>query len=400
MSDSHKETSSTSLLPLILASAACLQWLVVRALHVHLPEPWVPLLPGVAIIGAAFLVTWAAEAAEMDLPQSLSIAIVALIAVLPEYAVDLYFAWSAGKDPKYMSYAAANMTGANRLLIGIGWPAVLFAGWWAKGHSEIHLTKRNSLELVTLLIATLYSFILPLKATISLMDTVVFFALFAAYGYLSSKASVEAPHLVGTALMIADLPKVKRRTAVISVLVFAAGAIALAAEPFAEGILAMGRTWGVEEFLLVQWLAPLASEAPEFVIAMLFAVRGKAQVGMRALVSSKVNQWTMLIGALPVAYNLSAGHIMGMHLDERQVEEVLLTSAQSLFGMAILMNLNFAGKEAVALLVLFLIQMFFPQAAARYAFSAIYIVLALTLMVGQSSRRANLKQLIRDAFNA
>jgi len=46
--------------------------------------------------------------------------------VLPEYAVDLYFAYSAGHDPTRVQYAAANMTGSNRLLIGIGWPLVTF----------------------------------------------------------------------------------------------------------------------------------------------------------------------------------------------------------------------------------------------------------------------------------
>ena len=52
----------------------------------------------------------------------------ALIAVLPEYAVDFAFAAKAGQDPeKYAPLALANMTGGNRLLIGVGWigfPAV------------------------------------------------------------------------------------------------------------------------------------------------------------------------------------------------------------------------------------------------------------------------------------
>ena len=49
------------------------------------------------------------------------IAIVAMITVLPEYAVDFYYAYRAGQDPAsgYVASAAANMTGANRLLIDI-----------------------------------------------------------------------------------------------------------------------------------------------------------------------------------------------------------------------------------------------------------------------------------------
>jgi hypothetical protein len=44
---------------------------------------------GAAVIGASFLLAWAAEAAQIDVSGGLAIAVLALIAVLPEYAVDL-----------------------------------------------------------------------------------------------------------------------------------------------------------------------------------------------------------------------------------------------------------------------------------------------------------------------
>ena len=55
----------------------------------------------------------------------------ALIAVLPEYAVDFVFTWKAGKDPdEYAPLALANMTGGNRLLIGVGWSLVVLLAAW------------------------------------------------------------------------------------------------------------------------------------------------------------------------------------------------------------------------------------------------------------------------------
>ena len=83
------------------------------------------LAAGVAILGASFLLLWACDAAQADISQALALAVVALIAVLPEYAVDMYFTWQAGKHPDsdYAHYAIANMTGANRLLIGVAWGA-------------------------------------------------------------------------------------------------------------------------------------------------------------------------------------------------------------------------------------------------------------------------------------
>ena len=80
---------------------------------------------GAAVVAASFLLAWAAEAAQIDVSGGLAIAVLALIAVLPEYAVDLYYAYVAGHDAEYTQYAAANMTGSNRLLMGLGWPVVV-----------------------------------------------------------------------------------------------------------------------------------------------------------------------------------------------------------------------------------------------------------------------------------
>src|SRR3972149_3947487 len=85
---------------------------------------------GFSIVAAAFLLGWAAEAAEMDITQGLAVAFIALIAVLPEYAVSMTFAWKAGTDPSFAPYAVANMTGGNRLLIGAAWPMLGVIVWW------------------------------------------------------------------------------------------------------------------------------------------------------------------------------------------------------------------------------------------------------------------------------
>src|ERR1700739_2537043 len=89
-------------------------------------DPVVALLVfGAAVVAASFLLAWAAEAAQIDVSGGLAVAVLGVIAVLPEYAVDLYYAYTAGHVPEYTQYAAANMTGSNRLLMGIGWPVVV-----------------------------------------------------------------------------------------------------------------------------------------------------------------------------------------------------------------------------------------------------------------------------------
>ena len=60
-------------------------------------ENWVEaLLFGLAIVGAAFILSWAAEVAQLDISAGLAIAVLAFIAVLPEYAVDMVLAWEGG----------------------------------------------------------------------------------------------------------------------------------------------------------------------------------------------------------------------------------------------------------------------------------------------------------------
>src|SRR5690349_18468392 len=106
--------------------AVAMPAVVMRLGGIHAPPIVEVLVFGSAVVATAFLHAWAAEAAQLDISGGLAIAILALIAVLPEYAVDLYFSYTAGTNPDHAQYAAANMTGSNRLLIGFGWPLVAF----------------------------------------------------------------------------------------------------------------------------------------------------------------------------------------------------------------------------------------------------------------------------------
>jgi cation:H+ antiporter len=376
------------------AAALPLQWLIIHFSGVHLAPQWEALSSGISIFGAAFLLSWAAELAQLDIPQALALAFLALIAVLPEYAVDIYFAWQAGKDPTYISYASANMTGANRLLIGLGWATVVIAFWLKTGKRIIALGKDRKIELITLGVATLYSFVIPLKETLSLVDTFFLLLLFAGYMVVASRAALVEPELEGLPEIIARFATGVRRTITLLLFAYAGLTIFTAAEPFAEGLLASGRTLGIEEFILVQWLAPLASESPEFIVAILFALRGNPQAGVGTLVSSTVNQWTLLVGMLPLAYSLSSGQMGPMPLDARQVAEVLLTSAQSIFAIIVIANFSFSLVEALILGGLFALQLFFPAPEIRSLYSWVYMMLALVWALAVRENRVSLLSIV------
>jgi cation:H+ antiporter len=340
------------------------------------------LVYGAAIVGAAFLLSWAAEAVQLDFSQGLALALLALIAILPEYVVDASFAWLAAEDPAYSGYAIANMTGANRLLIGIAWPMVVVIAWIRFRKRNVDLEEGHGLELVVLLAATLYAFILPLKGTLTLVDMAVLVSMFAFYVWRIAQMPAEPPHLVGPAQMIGALPTIRRRMVTAALALGAAGAILLVAKPFAKALVATGVNLGIDEFLLVQWLAPLASEAPEFVVVALFAWRGASTAALGTLISSKINQWTLLVAMLPLIYDIALGSPAPFPLDPRQREEVLLTAAQSLFAVSLLLDLRLSLVGAGALFGLFGIQMLFPE--TRMGVAAIYAVLTpITLFISR-----------------
>jgi cation:H+ antiporter len=248
----------------------------------------------------------------------------------------------------------------------------------------------------------MYSLTLPLKSSITLVDAAVLIAIFVVYTIRISRAPAEEPHLVGPATLLAAMRPSARRTGVVLFFLFAAATILLVAEHFADALVETGASFDISEFLLVQWLAPLASEAPELLVAGLFAWRLNANAGLGMLVSSKVNQWTLLVGTLPIAFALAAGSIDGLPIIARQREELLLTAAQSVFAIAILLNLKMTNKETMALFGLFwgqfLLGALVPErwhGTERIAVSVVYILMGLVIVVRQ---RGELVRRFRDGF--
>ncbi|MEW6271029.1 MAG: sodium:proton exchanger [Thermodesulfobacteriota bacterium] len=417
--DVHPERQQFSL---ALAVAATLPGICVRLFDFHLSHPVEALLFGLAIVGAAFMLSWAAEVVQLDISAGLAIAVLAFIAVLPEYAVDLVFAWKAGlavaeygpacNEPGAVvaspcSLALANMTGANRLLIGVGWSMVVFIAWYrwrqrGQRFTAVELDRPHAIELSYLAAATVYSLTLPLKDTINLLDAVVLVGIFVLYTIRIASAPAEEPHLVGPARYIGTFAAPQRRLSVAVLFLFSASVILLVAEHFAEALVATGLTLGVSEFLLVQWLAPLASEAPELLVAGLYAWRLNTNAGLGTLVSSKVNQWTLLVGTLPIVFALASGGVAGLPVDAHQREELLLTAAQSVFAVATLLSLSISVWEALGLFGLFWAQFILgaivPSEWAlveRVGVSIVYLLLAAWILFkgwGQVPR------LLRDGF--
>ncbi len=414
--------------PLALALVACLPGTylgLAELLHLGHPEVAPPLLAltyGLAVIGAAFVLAWAAEAAQLDVSASLAIGVLALIAVLPEYAVGFVFAWKGGnvvaehgsgcvepgETTNNCALVLANMTGANRLLIGIGWSMIVFIAYWqwrrrGERHPEgVTMDRSKAVELAYLSLACAYCLTLPLKRTVTLIDTVILVSIFIAYTLRISKAPQTEPDLIGPAAWIGAMSRRARRISVLSMFAVAGVVILLVAEHFAESLVESGTELGVSEFLLVQWVAPLASEAPELLVVALYAWRLKTSEALTTVVSSKINQWTLLVGTLPLVFAIASGSLHGLPVEPAQREELLLTAAQTVFAVAILVNLSITLREAFALFGLFWAQFILGavvppsyKGAELLILSAVYILLGLWILV---RKRRDFRHLLRDGF--
>jgi len=367
---------------------------------------------GFAILGAAFLLAWAAETAEKDVPQAFAIAVLAVLAVAPEYAVDALYAWQAGAGSSEAgNLAVANMTGANRILIGLGWSGIaLFSIYRARRAHDpavdhrsglladvVGLDRKIATEIAFLLAATVFAFMVPFGGGIGIVDTLVLVGLYVLYLLVIIRGDVEeSEEHVGVPAYFQRYPKVPRIAVVLSGFAFSGAIIFTAVHPFAVGLERLGLQYGIPEFFMIQWLAPLASESPELIVVAYLVNKARSTAGFNALISSKLNQWTLLIGTLAVVYSLSAGAVGTLPFDEKQAAEIWITAAQSFFAIAILTNFEISIREAVALLVLFVSQVLaefyviqtYTGAAETnvsmtilYAYTAVYLVLAVGLFV-------------------
>ena len=323
------------------------------------------IVAGCAIFCAAFLLMWACDAAQNFLPQAVALAIVALIAVLPEYAVDMYVTWVAGKEflagvpQEHAHYAIANMTGANRIIIGVAWALVIAIAYF-KTKGTLLVDKARRLELFFLAVASVYALIIVIKSSLTIIDTVVFIGIYVTYIIIASKKPIVEAEAEGPAELLISLDKPKMVCWTVIIFIFSAVAIFASAEPFAEGLIAIGKMQNViDEYHMIQFLAPIASEAPEFILAIMFAMRGAGSLALGSLLSAKLNQWTLLVGMIPLVYAISSKQIeIPIPMDSFQMHDILLTAAQSLLAIFILARLNVNIWHGILLFVLFISQMF------------------------------------------
>lgn len=334
-----------------------------------------------SVLFSAMLIAWGAEAAQFLISQGLALAILAWLQTLPEFAVEAVIAFEASKDPAKIHLVTANFTGSLRLLTGLGWPMIYATATFfnrrkkGKAIDAIEMEPEHSAEVIGLILPIVYFFWIYWKATLTIVDSVVLFVIYFAYLYVLRKIPAKNEEEIEELEAIPRKILSFRRPVQIAIIValFFAGGLILyfVAHPFLQSMLAVAISLGVSQFVFVQWVSPFLSEFPEKVSAFHWARQVRsAPMALMNMVSSNINQWTVLVGMIPLVYSYGTGHVSVIHFDLHQQEEILLTLAQALVGFIFLMNMNFSWYEALGLFVLWLAQ--FVQPHLRVQITYVY----------------------------
>jgi cation:H+ antiporter len=325
------------------------------------------------LLFASLLIAWAAESAQYFIAQGFALAILAWLQTLPEFAVEAVLAWRQ-QAPLLIS----NLTGALRLLTGVGWPLIYFttaAYHRARGQGalrHLRLDDQDSVQVLSLLGVLVWVFVIFFKGSLGLVDAAILIAMYLGYLALLNRVppeeaeNPEEMERIPRAIVLAR-PSV-RNTAIVGLFLLGGALIFFVAEPFLGSLLAVAGAVGISQFVAVQWIAPFVSEFPEKVSAFYWArTVDRAPMALMNMVSSNINQWTLLAAMLPIVYSIGAGRAQSIPFDRVQELELLMTAAQSLLGALLLLDLVISWWEAGLLFVLWAVQFGFsvsPQVTA------------------------------------
>jgi cation:H+ antiporter len=335
-----------------------------------LPKIW----PFPAVIASTVLIAWATEVAAFFISRGMALAILAFLQVSPEFAVEAVLARNAARDPSQLQFVTANFTGSNRLLVGAGLPLVFLVGRYVlsrKGRwpGYLPLAGHHSLEVVILASSTVYSLLWVVRGTLGLMDSIVLGAIFAFYLFVlwrmpaAEEDEIELLRGIPRRVM-EERSRAFQRNFAIGAFLLGGTVLFLSAEPFVQGMKEFGLWLGVPAYLLLQWVAPLLSEFPEFFTATYWSRQGRAEQAFMNMTASILSQRTLLIAMIPLVFTITHA-IEGkpgfaIRFDYQQRIEILLTAAQALFAAVAMFKFRFLRWEAYVLLGLWVLQLFDP----------------------------------------
>jgi cation:H+ antiporter len=381
------------------AAAFTIPGLLVRLTGGTAPHPLQLLAYGAAVVAGAFMLAWATEAAQEDIGHGIVIAVVAFVAILPEYVVEVHYAFTGQAQ-----YVTANLTGASRLLLGcaVALPAVvgMLRGRGRGAHiGHVALAPAHRLELAILGLGGLWALRGVLRGELTSFDSVVLVGLYVLYLRRVATIGGDNSPPVGVAAQLAQLPAAQRKRWAGGLMLYAAAVILVTAVPFGDAVLGTGALVGIEPYLLLQWIVPIATEAPELVVAFVLLTHGRGGQSLAVLLAGAVSQYTLALGTLPAVYSLGAG-VGPLPLPARERIELFLTIGVALYAIASLVMLRLSRADSGMMLALFGAQFLLPSTYTRLAFALVFWVVAIDVLAAERRQLRPLLEALRPAADA
>ena len=379
---------------LAIAAGCAMFGVLVRLGAPFLPVELATIGLGIGLIGAAFLLAWAADAGEAVFSGGPVLAVIALVAVLPEFIIEIRFAYTQQAE-----LVTANLTGATRLLLtgAVALPLLVafLARRQGRAAAPFQLAGARRLELGMLLITSVFAVQVVARGQLTVVDGVILAALYILYARRVQGTPEEEPAVVGVPAGLVSLPRRHRRAAIAGLIVLAAIVVVLVANPFTDALLETGAALGFDPYFLIQSVVPAATEAPEYVVVAVLVAHQRPAQGVALFLASSVSQWTLGMGALPLAYFAGGGETSMPVIGAGQLE-LGLTVALTLFAVAALAFLRPERVDAALIVGILVVHFVYPTSFVRIAATLVLLVFAVDLFI---DRRRAVPPLFRAVFS-
>lgn len=313
-------------------------------------------LHGAAVVALSYLLWHRATAVIPHVPRSLAVGLLVAAVITPELAVEVRFASEAGL-PHVPGLTTAALTGASRMLVGLGWPLAICVLWARSGAVGLTLPRAQRVPLWFLMLAALYAFTIYLKASLTLLDSALLVLLFAAYVWTTARQFAGASDINQRLWTVTpEVPKLDIARAIVMLGVLGVGA-GMTAVGVAHAVLDLSDVSG--GFGVVQWLVPVATKSPLLVVVCALVWRGRTSEATSTLAAAQFGLLTLTVAVIPVAFlagRFGLGNGLELGLDDTQRSALLLVSAQTVLLVTLLSSMSASAKGGLALLALFLLQ--------------------------------------------
>src|SRR3954452_17411285 len=193
----------------------------------------------IGLVGASFLLAWAADAGEAVFSGGLVLAVIALLAVLPEFVIETRFAYAQKTE-----LVTANLTGATRLLLTGATALPLVVAFMARRRhtaaAAFQLAATRRLELCILLLTAIFAIQIVVRGALTLVDGAILVALYILYARRVQGTPDEEPAVLGVPAGLLSLPPRYQRPVIAALIIVAAAVVVTVANPFADALLATG----------------------------------------------------------------------------------------------------------------------------------------------------------------